>query len=191
VFDAVVLAGGSAARLDGADKPGIEVDGSSLLERVIDAVRAAASVIVVGPPRDVSVEVRWCREDPAGAGPVAAIAAGLEHVRSGTTVLLAADLPWIAGAVDPLTRALSAGSGDVAVLVDTSGRTNYLAAAWHTPALRQAVLTIGDPNGAPVRALYRDALAIELRDDMGWATDCDTWSDIERARSAAPGWRQA
>ena len=40
-FAAVVLAGGTAARLDGADKAGVELAGRTLLEHVLDAVAAA------------------------------------------------------------------------------------------------------------------------------------------------------
>jgi molybdopterin-guanine dinucleotide biosynthesis protein A len=193
VFDAIVLAGGGATRLGGADKASIKVGGAALLDRVVDAASAAASIIVVGPRRDVTTDmttqVQWCREDPIGAGPVAAIATGLEHVRQQVTLLLAADLPWIAGAVDPLVNALEAQSGNVAVLVDATGRINFLAAAWRTPALRRALQAVGDPNGAAVRGLYSDVEAITISDDAGWATDCDTWDDIERARSAALDWR--
>ena len=39
-LDAVVLAGGAARRMGGVDKPGLEVAGRTLLERVTDAVRA-------------------------------------------------------------------------------------------------------------------------------------------------------
>lgn len=37
-YDAVVLAGGSARRLGGADKPGLRVGDSTLIERVAAAV---------------------------------------------------------------------------------------------------------------------------------------------------------
>ncbi|MEU1128793.1 NTP transferase domain-containing protein, partial [Streptomyces sp. NPDC005900] len=35
VHDAVVLAGGGAARLGGADKPGVRVGGRTLIDRVL------------------------------------------------------------------------------------------------------------------------------------------------------------
>ena len=47
-FCAVVLAGGQAARLGGADKASIEVDGRTLLAHALDAVIDAAEVVVVG-----------------------------------------------------------------------------------------------------------------------------------------------
>ena len=52
-FDAVILAGGSAARMGGADKPGLIVGGTPLLVSVAQAAAAAgaARLIIVGPPR--------------------------------------------------------------------------------------------------------------------------------------------
>lgn len=54
VFDAIVLAGGGAARLDGADKPALDIGGASLLERVLTAVADADRIVVVGPVRPAS-----------------------------------------------------------------------------------------------------------------------------------------
>lgn len=48
----IVLAGGSARRLSGVDKPMLTVGGVSLLRRVIDALGAAREIVVVGPMRD-------------------------------------------------------------------------------------------------------------------------------------------
>ena len=46
---AVVLSGGGATRLDGADKAALEHDGRTLLDHALDAVAAAGEVVVVGP----------------------------------------------------------------------------------------------------------------------------------------------
>ncbi|MGH3739543.1 MAG: molybdenum cofactor guanylyltransferase, partial [Micromonosporaceae bacterium] len=76
-YAAIVLAGGAARRLGGADKPGLAVAGRSLLSRVLDAVADAYPRIVVGPPRQLPGDVILTREQPPGGGPVAALAAGL------------------------------------------------------------------------------------------------------------------
>ncbi|MCW2606336.1 MAG: molybdopterin-guanine dinucleotide biosynthesis protein, partial [Frankiales bacterium] len=67
-YDAVVLAGGSGRRLGGVDKPGLLVDGTSLLDRVLGAVARAGTVVVVGPERPAARPVVWAREDPPGGG---------------------------------------------------------------------------------------------------------------------------
>ena len=190
MFDAIVLAGGDAARLGGVDKPALDVGGRTLLHRVVSAARAAATVVVVGPPREDLSSVRWCREDPPGGGPVAAIAAGLEHVSAERVLVLAADLPAIAGAVPALLTALDRGDaaaldgGDAAVLVDASGRRNHLAAAWRTAALRGRVGQL-DVHGAAARSLYDGVRTVEVPDPAGWGVDCDTWDDVTRARDRA------
>lgn len=48
LYDAVVLAGGAAKRLGGADKPGLTVGGLALLDRVLVACRGARTTVVVG-----------------------------------------------------------------------------------------------------------------------------------------------
>ncbi|MBB5783848.1 NTP transferase domain-containing protein [Nonomuraea jabiensis] len=93
-FDAVILAGGEARRLGGADKPGLTVGGRSLVEHVVAAVADARTTIVVGPERPIPAVV-FVREDPPRSGPVPALAAGLNEVTAPWVVLLAGDLPFI------------------------------------------------------------------------------------------------
>jgi molybdopterin-guanine dinucleotide biosynthesis protein A len=179
-FDAIVLSGGAARRLGGADKPGMVVGGGSLLERVLDAASGARRTVVVGPPRPTTRPVRWCREQPPGGGPVAAIEAGLRVSDADVVVLLAADLPWIEPAVPALLAGLA--GADAAVLVDPEGRRNFLAAAWRRAALMAALDQAADPAGAAVRALYEGRRIIEILDRHGWGQDCDTWADLDAAR---------
>jgi molybdopterin-guanine dinucleotide biosynthesis protein A len=118
-FDAVILAGGAASRLGGADKPALRIGGRSLLDAALDACAGARRTVVVGPDRPVGREVLWTREQPPGAGPAAALAAGMAAViraeptmepaggtiaenteglstcASPLTIVLAADLPFI------------------------------------------------------------------------------------------------
>ena len=136
-FDAVVLAGGAGRRLDGADKPALEIGGRSMLAHVLGAVAGARRRIVVGPRREIDEDVRWCREDPPGGGPVAGLAVALPLSVHDIVVVLAADLPWIAPAV-PLLIA-GAADGDVAALADSSGRINFLAAAWRRDSLQRVL----------------------------------------------------
>ncbi|WP_199550224.1 NTP transferase domain-containing protein [Streptomyces sp. N35] len=77
-YDAVVLAGGAAKRLGGVDKPAVRVGGRPLLDRVLTACAAAGTTVVVAPPRPTVRPVVWAREEPAGGGPLAALAAGVE-----------------------------------------------------------------------------------------------------------------
>ncbi|MFI8824284.1 DUF6457 domain-containing protein [Streptomyces sp. NPDC053431] len=79
-YDAIVLAGGAARRLGGADKPGVRVGGRALLDRVLAGCRDAGRTVVVAEPRGTARPVEWTREEPPGGGPVAALAAGLRRL---------------------------------------------------------------------------------------------------------------
>jgi molybdopterin-guanine dinucleotide biosynthesis protein A len=182
--DAVVLAGGTARRLGGADKPGLLVGERTLLDRVLDAVPGAERVIVVGPPRATSRTVEWCREEPPGGGPVAAIAAGLDLVRAPLVLVLAGDLPFLSPAV--ATSLLDAvGESDGAMLVDGNGRDQLLVGAWRTSALRSALPA--EPAGARLASVVGglhvtrvSASAAPGRPDPWF--DCDTELDLATAR---------
>jgi len=182
VFDAVVLAGGGARRLSGADKPAVVVGGRPLLDRVLDSVSAADRRIVVGPPRPTRRPVTWCREEPPGAGPVPALAAGLAAVRAQLVLVLAADLPFLdAGVVADLLAAISGATG--AVLVDDTGAEQWLVSAWRTPALRAGVAAA---SGGALRAVMAPLAPVRL--PAGGAVpppwfDCDTPDDLDRAEA--------
>jgi molybdopterin-guanine dinucleotide biosynthesis protein A len=202
-FDAIVLAGGAARRLDGADKPMQEVGGRPLLARVLDAVAGARTRVVVGPSRPGFEDVVWACEDPPGSGPVAAIAAALPLTSAPVVLGLAADMPRIAGAIRPLLNALGVdplgsaafgSSADVengpqvdAAVLDTRGHLNYLAVAWRREALTSAVGALGDLAGLPVRSLLARRRAIMVEDREGWGLDVDTWDDLDTARQAIDG----
>lgn len=83
-YDAIVLAGGSARRLGGADKPGVRVGGRALLDRVLAGCRDAGRTVVVATPRATARPVEWTREAPPGGGPVAALDAGMRRLAGGT-----------------------------------------------------------------------------------------------------------
>lgn len=105
-YDAIVLAGGAARRLGGADKPALHVGGRALLDRVLDACTDASTTVVVGGRRPTARPVRWTLEDPPGAGPVAALDAGLRATSAELVLVLSADLPFLDRAtVETLLRA--------------------------------------------------------------------------------------
>jgi molybdopterin-guanine dinucleotide biosynthesis protein A len=165
----------------------IDVGGVMLIDRVLAGLGQARQIVVVGPVRAVSAQVRWCLERPAGGGPVAAFAAGLQMLgpeSAGSVLLLAVDLPFVAAAVPALLAGLT-GSADVAVLVDASGRRNYLASAWRRTSIEAQLATLGDPTGLAMRILFDGPRAAVIIDEDGWGTDCDTWEAIEQARQRA------
>lgn len=86
-FDAVVLAGGTARRLDGVSKPDVELHGRRLLDHALGATAGASRVVVVAPDSvEVPAGVLRTLEDPPHGGPVAGIAAGLAALRDRVAV---------------------------------------------------------------------------------------------------------
>jgi molybdopterin-guanine dinucleotide biosynthesis protein A len=168
-YDAVVLAGGRARRMGGIDKTALIVDDRPVLEHVLAGLGDAGEVAVVGPEVD--------------GGPVAAVAAGLERVTSEVVVVLAGDMPFVAGAVPFLVDALiRTPQAEVAVLV-SAGRRQYLAAAWRTAALTARLHSLAaPPAGSAMRSLYVGEI-VEVADTSGWGIDVDTPDDLRRVRT--------
>jgi molybdopterin-guanine dinucleotide biosynthesis protein A len=176
-FDAIVLAGGRAARMAGADKAALEVAGATLLDHALRAVAGARTVVVVGDERPTAEQVVWTRERPAYGGPVAAAYAGRDALDDGLLVVLAVDMP----AVTPATvaRLLAATEGDGAVLVE--GGRRHLAFAVQADALDR--VRPHKTDGAAMRDLWSALDLAEVPAHENEARDVDQWSDL-----APRGW---
>jgi molybdopterin-guanine dinucleotide biosynthesis protein A len=187
-YDAIVLAGGAAKRLGGADKPGVSVGGRTLLDRVLTASRGAGRTIVVGGRRPTARPVTWTRETPPGGGPLAALHAGLRESGAPTVVVLSADLPFLdEGTVRRLLEALDSGGREGALLVDADGRDQPLVAAYRAEPLHRELALIaaehGGLAGLPLRLLTGELDLDRVAAEPLAAYDCDTWEDIVTART--------
>lgn len=183
--DAIVLAGGRGSRVGGAAKPLLVVHGSTLLQRAVDAVRAAGAgrVVVAALPLAPELDVTWVREDPPFGGPVAGVVAALPHVRAEEIYILASDLATAAPALALLTDPLPPGVDGMCL---DDGRRQWLIGRYRTPALRAAASVL--PQGgrdASMRALL-GALTVEtIPVDASLTRDVDTWDDLRAARGGA------
>ncbi|MPY58167.1 NTP transferase domain-containing protein [Streptomyces spongiae] len=185
-YDAVVLAGGAARRLGGADKPGVRVGGRALLDRVLAACAGGGTTVVVADPRATARPVVWAREDPPGGGPLAALEAGLSHTTAPDVVVLSADLPFIEETtVRRLVGALGERGCEGVLITDPDGRDQPLVAAYRAAALRRELTALaaehGGLTGLPLRRLT-GALDLTRIADPVASFDCDTWEDIAAAR---------
>lgn len=185
-FAAVVLAGGRAVRMGGADKASLEVGGSSLLEHVLAALADVDDVVVVGDPVPTGRPVTFTREDPVGGGPAAGLLAGLRGlVRPPTWVLvLAVDLPLLTG--DTVQRLTAAVRDDGAVLVDHGGRLQYLCAVYSVAALDRVRPSYEEEHGLAMRTLVAQMRLAEVPAVGEEARDLDTWEDLAAARELRP-----
>ncbi|MFB0625867.1 NTP transferase domain-containing protein [Streptomyces sp. AB3(2024)] len=188
-YDAIVLAGGAARRLGGADKPALPVGGRSLLDRVLAACADATATVVVGTRRPTARPVRWALEDPPGGGPVAALDAGLRATTAELVLVLSADLPFLdRDTVRALLAAASADPGDGALLRDPEGRDQPLVAAYRAEPLRREAALLaaehGRLGGLPLRVLTAELrLATVTAAEPLASFDCDTWEDLAAARA--------
>ena len=215
-FGIIILAGGRATRLGGADKPGLVVGGRTLLAAVVAAGTEAGArrVVVVGPDRPGITDarrggaIRFVREEPPGSGPVPALRRGLAELAPRRRLaepddatergpaaepwvaVLAADLPFLRAAnLRTLLAAVAAAGRDGAVLTDDGGRAQWLAGCWRTGALRRAAAGYQGSSLHGLLAPLRP-VSVSLPPDPGepppWL-DCDTEQELRRARDFAAG----
>jgi molybdopterin-guanine dinucleotide biosynthesis protein A len=192
VLGAVILAGGRAARLGGADKPSLKVGDQSMLATVVMTCQdaGAGQIIVVGPEHE-PLPARFVREEPAGAGPFAALRRGLAELASpgdrgaeGVVAVLAADLPFLRAA-HLHTLLASAEGRNGAVLIDHEGHPQWLTGCWRTGPLSRAAAGY---DGLSLRGLMTPLDPAHVLIDPGpgepppWL-DCDTDADLRQARA--------
>ena len=213
-FDAVVLAGGRSSRLGGRPKALLQLDGSTLLRRTLEAVRGAGRIAVVGPDdllaemdifrRSVASAPRvlLTREDPPFSGPAAGIAAGVQALaadddggarrRAPFTLLLACDMPLLAGLPELLLGgAAGAPEAKLWIPVDAAGKRQQLACCADSAALAAALQEAEGAAwlaGQPVRRLLAALPAVELQLERAGlhTSDVDTWQDAGRFGIAPP-----
>ena len=179
LYDAVVLAGGTARRLGGADKAALDLRGQSLLSRALAAVAGAGTVVVVGDPTPTDREVVFTREQPAYGGPVAAAYAGRDALVAAAdfVVVLAVDMPGVTAAT--VDRLLAACGPDRGAALTSGGRT-HLALALPVRLFDAARPPVTD--GAALRDLL-PGLALKAVPAQGdEAADVDTPDDLSRWR---------
>lgn len=178
-FAAVVLTGGTASRMGGADKASLEYAGHRLLDRALEAVAAATETVVVGPPCPTGRAVAFVREDPPLGGPAAGLLAGRDALTAPVELLvvLAVDMPLVGA--DTVARLVAAGDGhDGALLLDATGR-RQLAGALRVAALDRARPPRGTESGLPLHRLLSALDLAEVTAEPDEGRDVDTWDDFD------------
>ena len=201
VVDVVVLAGGTGRRLGGAVKPDVVARGARLLDHVLagleqlrDRGLPLGHVCVVAPAAvDLPTGVLRALEDPPLGGPVAGIAAGLEHLGrcrpvTGLIAVLTCDAPSSWRALPVLIEALHQNEPEVnGVCARDGDHVQYLLGLYHRRALAAAVAPGGTPlrDTAVRRALGRLRVAA-LPVPHGVVRDLDTWAEVRAWDTDAP-----
>lgn len=174
-----VLAGGESTRM-GRPKAFIELDGHTLLDRAVAALRGADldDVVVVGGDRAAvgAAGHRYVPDTHPGEGPLGGIVTALGAVDADLVVVLACDLLDASSlAVRSLVGAL--GTGDVAVPV-VDGRAQWLHAVWRRSALPTLDAAFAAGERAPRRALPGLSVVEVLDGSPCWYADADTPADL-------------
>lgn len=177
---AIVLTGGTAVRLDGADKASIEVGGRTLLDRALDALVDFDDVVVVGPHVITERPVTFRQEDPPHGGPAAGIVAGLSGFPRlpRRIAILAVDLARVTAAT--FRRLTLEYDADGALLVDTEGRRQPLCGLYDGAML--AAAGAGDTHGMSMRTFLSTLDLVEVPAIAHEADDVDTWADVRALR---------
>ena len=189
---AAVVLGGGASRRFGRDKLAADLDGMSLLDRVLHGLPdvGLVEVIVVGPPRRLVRTVRFVREEPPGGGPAAAMVTGLRAALSGS-VGMPSDVIWVLPGDTPdagraaveLDLALRADPVAPAVVaVDGADRWQPLQLALRRTAAEQLVRIAG-PIGGQDASARRLVAALDppprrQRVDAAAQADIDTQQEL-------------
>lgn len=177
-FAVIVLAGGRAARLGGADKASVELHGRTLLEHALDALGDADEVVVVGDRVPTSRPVTFTRESPRYGGPVAALLTGRDALlhTPHTLGVLAVDMPWVDAWTFRRLREAAAGH-DGAFLTDADGRRQLagVLAADRLDAVRPEPEAA---HGMALRSLLADLDLALVAPDGDEGRDIDTWADL-------------
>ena len=185
-FAAVVLAGGQASRLGGADKASIELGGRSLLERALDAVVDAGEVVVVGHQVPTERPVTFVLEDPRHGGPAAGLLTGRDSLlrRFPTIAVLAVDMPHLTSST--FRRLHEAAVGHEGAVLTREGR-RQLAFVVETARLDAVRPDREAQHGLAIRALLDQLDLVDVASVGPEARDIDTWSDLRDLASEAEG----
>ena len=171
-------------------KADIAVGGRTSLERLLRGVPDGIAITVAGPPSDVDRTVRFCREDPPFAGPVAGLAAALSEAQAPVVVVFGADMPDAGPLATALARVCVTSSHDAVVAIDADGRRQPLCAAYRVDALRAAIAALGGGTDIALRAVLARLDVLEYVpsiDEHALLTDIDTREDLRSARKRHEG----
>jgi molybdenum cofactor guanylyltransferase len=195
LVSAVVLAGGRATRLGGANKALLEIGGKRIIDRVLDALRPMTDqIVLVGHLVDrLDVpDVQLVPDARPGAGSMPALLTGLQLSRNEVALVVGCDMPFLS---TPLLRHLVETSMGFDLAVPRIGpHLEALHAAYHRSCLpviedhlRRQDLKIIDFYPS-VKA--REVPEVELRlfdPDLRSFLNVNTPEDLEAARDLVRG----
>ena len=169
----IILTGGTSKRF-GSDKSQALIKGLPLIEFLASDLK---DLIIVGPK--TNIDAIYVREEPIGAGPVAAIAAGMKEVDSELVAIFATDMPFAPKLLPQLESALI---HDAALPIDFDGFIQPLAGIYRSDKLRIALKSLGTPDNKSVKELIAKLQIDQVPlVDTELLLDIDTQDDLLKA----------
>lgn len=180
--DSIIVAGGSATRMGGADKAMLPLGlgGNALIADVIQS--CPGKVFIVGYPREIGTvaneSVTWVPDLNPGGGPAAGIWSAITKVSSEYVFISAADQTLSQETVGKLVTAASGNDGAWAIRSDGSGQP--LCACVRTESLRELLAATQGVNQSPLR-LLSNLKMVGVNVNPNQVVDFDTWQDVAKA----------
>jgi molybdopterin-guanine dinucleotide biosynthesis protein A len=169
----IVLTGGTSKRF-GSDKSQAKIHGKTLLEYLSESLE---NLIIVGP--ETSIPAKYVREEPIGAGPVAAIAAAMLEVDSDLVAIYATDMPFAPRITNQLINALK---NDAAIAIDCDGKMQPLAGVYRSDKLKGALSTYQSVENQSVKSLIAKLVIDQVPViETELLMDIDTQEDLLKA----------
>jgi molybdopterin-guanine dinucleotide biosynthesis protein A len=186
----LVLAGGRSSRMGGGDKCRIDLDGQTLIERVIARLMPQVDQLAIAAGDKTTqgfANLPRLRDGvPGSAGPLAGLLAGLEWaaMKDCAYVLsMPCDVPFLPA--DLASRLLEAAAGQDAAVAASGGQTHYVVGLWPVglaPALREQVMKHELRSAGAWAASMRTGIAVWPSDTFDPFHNINRPEDVETAR---------
>jgi molybdopterin-guanine dinucleotide biosynthesis protein A len=192
----VVLVGGESKRM-GTDKASLVLDGTTLVERVIEVVRPIFKKVYIGAHEDSSSGEAYglpvIVDTLPGRGPVLGVCAALEEAKEEWVFIVSCDLPMLSSKLIEFLATKTEGVDAVVPLIDGRAQTTcalYSRACLHPlselvgsgeKGSRSLTRFLEETEGLRVRYVSEEELS-KIDTDMESFADVDTPDDLEEAK---------
>ncbi|HWX54241.1 MAG TPA: molybdenum cofactor guanylyltransferase [Verrucomicrobiae bacterium] len=189
-----VLAGGKSSRM-GADKAGLSLEGRTLLEHALAAIRPVCEEVFIVGSRQIYGNAGPGYEDIySGCGPLGGIHAALTHAQTDLNLIIAVDTPFLTMALLNHLAEKARQASAMIVTLRVGGYIEPLCSVYARSFLpvAEAALKAGNYKLAPLFPAHRTVVIEEAElSKFAFAAEMfenlNTPEDLERARRRASG----
>jgi molybdopterin-guanine dinucleotide biosynthesis protein A len=168
MLSAAILAGGQARRFGGADKSALIVEGRSILDRQLDALREIAGDIMLvegadnARRRSAPGPIRVIHDRLPDRGPLGGLDAALAAARAPVVLVVACDMPFVTA---PFLQHLASSVREADAAVPRTARGYHPVCAAYTTGCRATVLRMLAGDRSSMMALLDELHVREVGED--------------------------